>query len=103
MEKEQEFIFEELKNLSAKIHATSGLPQDLQDRLDQMLDRLNRMAKLGHYASEFDTLSRYIDVVVSVPWDARTIDKLDLEATKQILDKNHYGMMDVKDRILEYM
>lgn len=102
-EQTQEFIFEELKELSNKIHATKGLPTDLQERLDQMLDRLNRMAKLGHYASEFDTLSRYIDVVTTVPWDTRTEDKLDLEATKKILEKNHYGMQDVKDRILEYM
>ena len=102
-ENTQDFIFEELKKLSGKIHATTGMPEDLQNRLDQMLDRLNRMAKLGHYAAEYDTLSRYIEVITQVPWDKRTIDKLDLEATKKILDKNHFGMQDVKDRILEYM
>ncbi|HSX39517.1 MAG TPA: AAA family ATPase [Candidatus Saccharimonadales bacterium] len=103
MAQETEFIFEELKKLSEEIHTTKGLPEDLANRLDQMLDRLNRMAKLGHYASEYDTLSRYIDVIATIPWDARTIDKLDLESTKKVLDKNHYGMQDVKDRILEYL
>ena len=58
------FIFEELKTLSDKISQTKGLPVELKERLDQMLDRLNRMAKFGHYAAEFDTLSRYIDVLV---------------------------------------
>src|SRR3989344_7320709 len=99
----EEYIFKELTALSEKVNSTSGMPEDLRERLDQMLDRLNRMAKLGHYAAEYDTLSRYIEVITQVPWDKRTIDKLDLEATKKILDKNHFGMQDVKDRILEYM
>jgi ATP-dependent Lon protease len=99
----EEFIFDELKALSDQVSATSGLPEDLNNRLTQMLNRLNRMAKLGHYAEEFDTLSRYIDVVTSIPWSKRTIDALDLQDTKVILDKNHYGMEDVKDRMLEYL
>ena len=68
-----------------------------------MLRRLDRMAKLGHYASEFDTLSRYIEVVTSIPWVKTTKDKLDIEHAKEMLDKNHYGMPDVKERILEYL
>jgi len=102
MEK-KEFIFEELKTLSDKIGKTKGLPKDLLERLTQMIQRLDRMAKLGHYASEFDTLSRYIDVVTSVPWEKETEDNLDLEKTKKVLDKNHYGMGYVKDRVLEYL
>ena len=65
--------------------------------------RLNRMAKLGGYAAEFDNLSRYIEVITSIPWINRTDDSLDLSEAKQILDKNHYGMEEVKERILEYL
>jgi ATP-dependent Lon protease len=97
------YIFEELDTLSQKVNSTEGLPADLQERLDQMLDRLNRMAKLGHYAQEYDTLSRYIDVVTSIPWANKTIDSLELGKVKNILDKNHYGMEYVKDRMLEYL
>ena len=99
----EEYIFEELTVLAAKVDTTPGMPEVLRERLDQMLNRLNRMAKLGHYAAEFDTLSRYIDVVTVIPWDKRTEDVLDLEAAKQILDKSHYGMEDVKERMLEYL
>ena len=99
----QDFVFEELNTLFKDVSATSGMPEDLTDRLNQMLGRLNTMAKLGHYAEEFDTLSRYIKVVTSIPWAKKTVDKLDLGLTKQVLDKNHYGMEDVKERILEYM
>jgi ATP-dependent Lon protease len=61
------------------------------------------MAKLGHYAEEFDTLSRYIDIVTSIPWEAHTEDKLDLTNVRAILDRTHFGMEYVKERILEYL
>lgn len=54
MEK-KDFLFEELNTLSKKIKDTKGMPEDLVTRLVQMLDRLDRMANLGHYATEFDT------------------------------------------------
>ena len=103
MSEDSKYIFLELESLSNKIKKTPGLPEGLRERVDQMLDRLNRMAKLGHYAAEFDTLARYIEVVTVIPWEKRTTDKLSLEETKKILDKNHFGMEDVKERILEYM
>lgn len=99
----EEYIFEELKTLSDKVNNTQGLPKEFEFKLNQMLERLNRMAKLGHYAEEFDTLSKYMDIVTSIPWSKKTEDKLDLTNTKQILDKNHYGMEDVKERMLEYL
>jgi len=102
-DKPEEFIFDELSQLSAQVANTQGMPEDLTARLNQMLNRLNRMAKLGHYAAEFDTLSRYIDVVTSIPWANKTVDMLDLEKAKYFLDKNHYGMIDVKERMLEYL
>ena len=102
MEKEN-FLLKELNSLSKQISSTKGLPEELRERLNQMVDRLNIMANLGHYATEFDTLSRYIQTVTSVPWDSETIDVLDLEKAKENLDKNHYGMQYVKDRILEYL
>lgn len=97
------FLFKELESLDQKIKETEGLPDDLKERLEQMLQRLERMASTGHYASEFDTLSRYIEVVTSVPWSKQTTDLLDLAEAKRLLDQNHYGMDYVKDRILEYL
>jgi ATP-dependent Lon protease len=99
----KEFLFEELKTLNKKVETTKGLPLDLKDRLNEMIERLERMANLGHYATEFDTLSRYIEVVTSIPWDAETKDTLDLENAKEALERNHYGMQYAKDRILEYL
>ena len=68
-----------------------------------MIERLNRMAKLGGYSAEYESISRYVDWIVSLPWDQSSKEVLDLKRTKEILDKNHYGMRRVKDRILEYL
>jgi len=100
---QQDFIFEELGTLSKKVDSIVGLPIILEDRLRQMLARLNRMAKLGNYSSEFDTLSRYIETISTVPWSAKTEDKLDLTQARKVLDASHYGMDSVKERILEYL
>ncbi|EKD99547.1 MAG: hypothetical protein ACD_22C00234G0006 [uncultured bacterium] len=99
----EEYLFKELTALSDKVKNTKGLPEDLEGKLNQMLQRLNMMATLGHYAQEFDTMSRYIDVVTTIPWVAKTEDKLDLTEAKAILDKNHFGMEYVKERMMEYL
>jgi ATP-dependent Lon protease len=100
---EEKFVFTELENLSSKIKSTDAMPRELATKTLMMLQRLERMAKLGHYANEFDLLSRYIELVSTVPWGKKTSDKLDLIEVKKVLDKNHYGMEDVKERILEYL
>ncbi len=103
MDQTSNYAFEELNKLNALIQSTEGMPEDLKVRVVQMLQRLERMANLGHYASEFDTLARYIETISDLPWNKRTNDILDLENAKKILNKNHYGMQYVKDRILEYL
>lgn len=100
---DQEFIFKELETLNKDIANSSGMPEDLKVRAQQMINRVDMMAKLGHYAAEFDNISKYIEVITSIPWANRTVDKLDLIHAKEILDKNHYGMEDVKERMLEYL
>ena len=98
-----EYVFEELKDLQDKITAAADLPEDLHDRLEKMLHRLNTMAKLGTYTSDFDIIARYIETVTAIPWKVRTKDKLDLVGTADLLNSTHYGMQTVKDRILEYL
>lgn len=99
----QKYVFEELDVLAQKVAEAEDLPQELSEKTNKMISRLNRMAELGGYGAEFDTLSKYIDIVTSIPWSAKTKDELDLQKTKEMLDKHHYGMDDVKERVLEYM
>lgn len=103
MTDKDQFLFEELSLLSQKLDKAVSLPDELRSRADYMLKRLNRMAQTGGYASEFDTLSRYIETLIDIPWNVRTEDRLDLDAAKEVLNKNHYGMEDVKQVMLEYL
>lgn len=99
----EEYVFKELKDLSDKVQSVPAIPEDLLGKINGMLDRLNRMAKIGGYTEGYDILARYIDTVVSIPWGSRSNDNLDLEGTKKLLDENHYGLEEVKDRILQYL
>jgi len=80
---------------------------DLPDKLRELvLVRLNQLAKLTNSPSflpEFDSMNRYIDWITVLPWNKRTQDTLDLENAKKILEVHHYGLEDIKTRVLEYM
>ncbi len=94
---------EEIKKLEEKLLAAS-LPPDLLEKAKAMIVRLDRIAKLGgNYATEFDNANRYIDWITNLPWDKRSEDILDVPSAEKILNKNHYGLKDAKDKILEYL
>jgi ATP-dependent Lon protease len=79
----------------------------LPDRLREMiLVRLHQLSKLTNSPSflpEFDRMEKYIDWVTVLPWNKKSQDTLDLENAKKILEKHHYGLTDIKERVLEYM
>lgn len=79
------------------------LPNGLKEELQVLLQRVSRAAKYGSYSGEYESASKYIHYVTSIPWGTYTEDNLDLENTKKILEEDHFGMDDVKDRVLEYI
>jgi len=80
---------------------------DLPDKLRELvLVRLNQLTKLTNSPSflpEFDSMVRYIEWITVLPWNKRTQDTLDLVNARKILDLHHYGLEDIKTRVLEYM
>ncbi|OGJ21580.1 MAG: hypothetical protein A2804_02230 [Candidatus Pacebacteria bacterium RIFCSPHIGHO2_01_FULL_46_10] len=95
-------LLAELTQLKQKADAAT-LPEDLKANIDQMLSRLQRMASLSTYSEEYDRTSHYIDWVVSLPWDKKSDDVMDLVKTKEVFEKHHFGMVDVKERFFEYV
>src|SRR3972149_3214289 len=93
---------QEISKLSERIKSSS-LPQKLAEEVLVRLDQLSKLTNSPTFLPEFDRISKYIDWVIALPWEVRTQDRLELEAAKKILDKNHYGLLEVKDRILEYV
>ncbi len=64
---------------------------------------LERMSRLPTAAAEYGVIRTYLDWLVSLPWDKTTDDNLDIAHARAVLDEDHYGLEDVKERILEYL
>ena len=64
---------------------------------------LSRLSKLSVAAAEYGVIRTYLDWICHMPWDARTEDILDIANARAILDEDHYGLPDVKERILEFL
>jgi len=94
--------FDEIKLLEEKL-TTSSIPAELRKKAKAQIDRLVRISQSGSFSQEYDSVSRYLDWVVSLPWANKSQDNLSLENAKKILDKNHYGLSQIKERILEYI
>ena len=92
----------DLDVLNRKLESVE-LPPELKEKCRGMIDRLQRMFSQGFYSEEFEKVSHYIDWVVRVPWQKRVERPIDLTAIRDSMDKSHYGMDIVKERILEYM
>ena len=92
----------ETAELKKKVEITT-LPPELKEKALSMLERLSRMSRLGGYSLEYERAATYINWIIALPWAKRSEDILDLGHAKKIFDKNHYGLEEIKERILEYM
>lgn len=96
-------LLQEISKLEEKLKS-SPIPPDLYERISAAIERLKLAFKVGgDYVTNLEEVSRYLDWVASLPWDKKTDDILDLNHAKTILDENHYGLGEVKERILEYL
>lgn len=75
-------------------------PDNVKKRIDQELTRYKTMPAASQEASVITT---YLDLLVSLPWRVSSQDNEDLSEVKKVLDKNHYGLVKQKDRILQYL
>lgn len=95
-------LTEEIDRLKKQI-LEAKTPKDLEVRVLGSLDEAQRLENDITARVHIEQILRYTDWVVSLPWNERTPDILDLTKAREILDKHHYGLMPVKDRIMEYL
>lgn len=81
----------------------SSMPNDLLERIEEEIAVVKSSLNAQGAFINFESLVNYVNWVVRLPFDKETKDILDLGVAKQILDKNHYGLTSVKDKILEYI
>ena len=89
----------DVEELTEKIEA-AGMPEGVKKEAMRELDRL---AKMPVAAAEYTVSRTYLDWLVTLPWQKRTEEVIDLPKTKQVLDADHSGLERAKDRILEYL
>ena len=76
------------------------LPEKVANAVNKEIDRLERT---GQQSPEHSWIRTWLDRIVELPWNTRTEDQLDLEQARSVLDADHYGLDEVKDRIVEYL
>ena len=89
----------EAEELREKIDA-AGMPEAVKKEALRELDRLSRMPVA---AAEYTVSRTYLDWMVTLPWDTRTEEVIDLKHTKEVLDADHSDLKKAKDRIIEYL
>ncbi|NNB03099.1 endopeptidase La [Pseudomonas fragi] len=89
----------EIEELKKRIDA-AGLPKDAMAKAQAELNKLKQMSPMS---AEATVVRSYIDWLVQVPWKAQSKVRLDLKRAEDILDADHYGLDEVKERILEYL
>lgn len=95
-------LLEEVNELHELVKA-STLPPELERKVNNILSHLERTVQLGSYSEEYERAAHYLKWITDLPWAKRSKDTLDIEKAKQVLDNHHYGLEDVKQRILEYL
>lgn len=98
---------DQIRRLGDKVEKAE-LPDDLRQLLIARVQRLALLrASTGFlsatYILEYESTASYINWVINLPWNKRSQDILDLSHAKTVFDKNHYGMQNIKDRLLEYL
>jgi ATP-dependent Lon protease len=89
----------DIEDFKSKI-SSSQMPEEPEKLAKRELDRLSRLPTA---AAEYGVIRTFLEWLVSLPWSRTTTDNLDLQHAREILDKDHYGLEDVKERIIEFL
>lgn len=89
----------EVDEFRKKIEAAS-MPEEADKQARRELERLSRLPTA---AAEYGVIRTYLDWLVSLPWTQATPDNMDIAHARQVLDQDHYGLEDVKERLLEFL
>ena len=96
---EEEDINSEAEEYRIKLKKIKA-PKDTKAKINREIDKFS---KISPASPDISVSRNYLDTIFSLPWNKETRDKLDIKKAKEILDRDHYGMEKVKERILEFL
>src|SRR5690606_11753916 len=96
---EYDIVTNEIDEYMDKIEK-SNFPEEVYDRV---VKELNRLSMMPPTSAEGSVIRTYIDWILELPWNEETEDNDDLKRAAKILEEDHYGLKDVKERIIEYL
>ena len=96
---EEDPYLAEIHELREKVR-TAGMPQKVEEIASKEINRLERMNPIS---AEYTVSRTYLDYLITMPWDKKTVDNLDLNRAQVILNEDHYDLEKVKERILEFL
>ncbi|KAG4301740.1 hypothetical protein PCK1_002003, partial [Pneumocystis canis] len=89
-------LVEKFKDKTSKL----SMPENVKKTFDE---ELNKLIHLEPSASEFNVTRNYLDWLTQIPWGQQSVENYDINRAIKILDEDHYGLKDIKDRILEFI
>lgn len=89
----------DIRELEERI-AAAGMSEEAEK---EARHELNRMRRMPIQAAEYSVIKTYLDLMVSLPWQKGSDDNLDIAHARQVLNEDHYGLSEIKDRILEFL
>ena len=96
---EEEDSLEEIEEYKTKINAID-MPEEVKEKALKELDRLDKMSP---HSAETAVIRTYLDWIIELPWDLETKDKVNIKKARNVLNQDHYGLTDVKERVLEFI
>jgi ATP-dependent Lon protease len=112
---QREFMLrEQMKAIQKELGEDDGnLPEDLRQQIkeagmpeaveERALKELQRLERVGNNSAEASVIRTYLEWLIELPWSTGTDDNLDIKHVRDVLEQDHYGLDDVKDRIVEYV
>lgn len=98
-EGEQEAAMKEIRHLK-KLIKEAKMPKEVEEIA---LDELKRLERIFPISPEYNVVHNYIEWLYEMPWNKSSKSKIDIKKARKILDEDHYGLEQVKERILEYL
>lgn len=96
---EDDGLMEEIEEYNSKIQKLK-MPKEVKEKT---LKEVDRLTKISPSSPEAGVIRTYLDWVIDLPWNKETKDRINIKKSREILDEDHYGLKDVKERVLEYI